>query len=76
MKEKVVKFKGANDAKMFIARADRCDFDIDIHYNHITLDGKSIMALLSLDFSNPIIVKYAGENLEFESLLEKLAVNY
>lgn len=75
MKERIIKFEDADNARLFVANADHCDFDIDIQYNHIMLDGKSIMALFSLDFSRPVTVKYTGENEAFESLLTKLAVN-
>lgn len=72
MNEKTIKFSGMNDAQRFLKKADKCDFDIDILYNHIVLDGKSIMALLSLDFTKSIIVKYKGDNDEFEKMLSNL----
>lgn len=75
MKEKLIKFSNVDDARVFIANADQCNFDIDVHYNHITLDGKSIMALLSMDFTQPVTVKYNGENPNFESMLSRLAVS-
>lgn len=74
MKEKVIKFSSVSDAEGFIVKAGQCDFDVDVLYNHILLDGKSILALLSLDFSKPIKVKYAGENHQFEAYLSSLAV--
>ena len=75
MKEKIIRFEDINNARRFIASADKCDFDIDVEYNHITLDGKSLVALLSLDFSKSVRVKYTGENCEFENLLDQLACN-
>lgn len=74
MKERNIKFTNLRDAEKFIAKADQCDFDIDVLYNHIVLDGKSILALLSLDFSNPVKVKYTGENPQFETFLSSLTV--
>lgn len=75
MKEKIIKFSSVKDVEKFIAKADKCNFEIDVWYNHILLDGKSILALLSLDFSQPVKVKYAGENHQFEALLGSLARN-
>lgn len=75
MKEKIIKFNSINNARMFIASADKCDFDIDIQYNHLVIDGKSLIAILNLDLSKPIRVKYAGFNKEFEGILDELAEN-
>lgn len=74
MREKKIKFTNADDAREFLSASDNCDFDIDILYDHIILDGKSIMALMSMDLSKPVTVKYCGENPHFESLLENLAI--
>jgi len=34
----------------FVEMARRCDFDIDIAYNRYTVDAKSILGVLGLDF--------------------------
>lgn len=75
MKEQVIKFLSVKDASQFITKASQCDFDIDVLYNHILLDGKSILALMSLDFSKPVTVKYSGSNQQFESFLSTLVLN-
>lgn len=75
MKEKTIKFTSANDVVQFVAKADNCDFDIDVWCHHFQLDGKSVLALLSLDFSESVKVKYSGENQNFEEYLSSLAVS-
>lgn len=74
MKEKRIRFLNVEEARKFITFADKCDFDIDIYYNHIVMDGKSIMALLGMDLSQPVTVKYQGSNPRFEAVLSELSV--
>lgn len=63
-----------DDAKMFVAAATQCDFDIDVYYNRVVIDAKSILGVLSLDLRNVLTVQYDGENEAFEAFLEKMAV--
>ena len=62
-----------DDAKAFVAAATQCDFDIDVYYNRVVIDAKSILGVLSLDLRNVLTVQYNGENEEFEAFLEKMA---
>lgn len=61
------------EAKEFVAAASRCDFDIDVFYNRIIIDAKSLLGVLSLDLTRVLTVEYNGENEEFESFLEEKA---
>ena len=65
MKQKRILLPTIDDAKMFVAAATQCDFDID---------AKSILGVLSLDLRNVLTVQYDGENEAFEAFLEKMAV--
>ena len=38
------------EVKDFVTAASRCDFDIDVFYNRFTVDAKSIVGVLGLDF--------------------------
>ena len=71
MKQKRVFLPTIEDAKEFVAAASKCDFDIDIFYNRIIIDAKSILGVLSLDLTRVLTVEYSGENEDFEKLLEK-----
>lgn len=75
MNEKMIYFTNVNDVLKFSSIADHCDFNIDIQYRHFMLDGKSIMALLQMDYSQPLIVRYNGFNPQFESVLSTLAIH-
>ena len=73
MKQKRIMLPTIDDAKAFVAAATQCDFDIDVYYNRVVIDAKSILGVLSLDLRNVLTVQYNGENEEFETFLEKMA---
>lgn len=47
MKEKKIMLPTIAEAKRFVEEATRCDFDIDVFYNRVTIDAKSILGVLS-----------------------------
>lgn len=73
MKQKRIMLPTIDDAKAFVATATQCDFDIDVYYNRVVIDAKSILGVLSLDLRNILTVQYDGENEAFEAFLEKMA---
>ena len=65
MKQKRILLPTIDDAKMFVAAATQCDFDIDVYYNRVVIDAKSIMGIFSLDLSKPIDLNiHADDNVE------------
>ena len=50
-------------AQEFVSAASRCNFDIDVFYNRIIIDAKSILT-----------VKCYGEDENFNQVLSKYAV--
>ena len=64
----------ANDVKDFVNAAGKCYFDIDVFYNRILIDAKSILGVLSLDLTKVLTVQYAGEDQQFEEVLQKFCV--
>lgn len=72
MRQYKIMLPGVAEAKEFVAAATKCDFDIDVFYNRVTIDAKSILGVLSLDLTKPLTVEFNGENEEFEAyLMEK-----
>ena len=69
-----IRLKDVNGAKEFVRAAGKCDFDIDVYYNRIALDAKSVLGILSLDPRHPITVDFEGEDAELYTVLEKYAV--
>lgn len=73
MKERKIKMS-PSEVKDFVNVASKCDFDIDIFYNHFVIDAKSILGVMGLDFKQTLTLKYSGNNNEFENYVEQLAV--
>lgn len=74
MKERKIKLKATEDVKEFVSAAGKCDFDIDVFYNRVIIDAKSILGVLSMDLRNVLTVKYGGDDSLFEETLNKYAV--
>lgn len=72
MKQRRIMLPGMAEAKKFVEEASRCDFDIDVFYNRVVIDAKSILGVLSLDLTRILTVQYNGDSAEFEAYLETL----
>ncbi|MFR1833357.1 MAG: HPr family phosphocarrier protein [Lachnospiraceae bacterium] len=75
MKQKKIMLPSVAAAKEFVKEAGKCEFDINIFYNRIIIDAKSLLGVLSLDLTRVLTVEYNGENDEFEELLDELEKN-
>ncbi len=73
LKQKKIMLPTVADAKEFVQMASKCDFDIDVFYNRVVIDAKSILGVLSLDLTRELTVSMNGDNAEFEEYLDKLA---
>ena len=58
----------------FVREADRCEFDVDIAYNSLVVDAKSILGVDGLDFSQVLTVYCQGYDEAFEECLKKYMV--
>ena len=74
MLNSVVKLNGADDVEEFVAAASKCDFDIDVFYNRVIIDAKSILGVLSMDLNQNLNVRCYGNNPAFNKTLKKFAV--
>ena len=74
MVERQIKLNSTEDVKEFVNEATKCDFDIDISYNRIVIDAKSLLGILSMDLTRVLTVKCYGESQRFNSAMEKFAV--
>lgn len=73
MKEKKIRLNATEDVKEFVYSASQCDFDVDVSYNRVLIDAKSILGVLSLDLSRVLTVRCHGDNGSFDRVLEKFA---
>ena len=63
-----------DEVKNFVAAASRCDFDIDIFYNRVIIDAKSVLGILSMDLNKVLTIRCYGEDEDFKKVLQKFAV--
>ena len=73
MKQKRIMLGTVEDEKDFVAAATKCEFDIDVFYNRVVIDAKSLLGVMSLDLTRVLTVEYSGENKEFEAFLDRTA---
>ena len=74
MIERHIRLNETEDVKEFVNEAAKCEFDIDISYNRIIIDAKSILGVLSMDLTRVLTVQCHGESKEFNRTLQKFAV--
>ena len=68
--QKKIKLTSIMDVKEFVTVAGDCDFDINIFYNRMVIDAKSILGVLSLDLSKALTVEYEGYDRALEEILD------
>lgn len=71
MKQRKIKISTIDDAKDFVSKAVACDFDINIFYNRVIIDAKSILGVLSLDLTKVLTVEFNGEDQALEDFLDE-----
>ncbi len=69
-----IKLSAPEDVKEFVKAANKCDFDIDISYNRVLVDAKSILGIFSMDLTRILTVHCHGESKEFNQAIQKFAV--
>ena len=74
MLEKKIRLEALDDVREFVQAATRCNFDVDISYNRMAIDAKSILGVMSLDRTKDLTVQYWPEDRELEKVLSKFAV--
>ena len=75
MFEKKIRLTDTEEVKDFVRAAGKCDFDIDVFYNRAVIDAKSLLGMLSLDFTKIMNVRYYGSNEDLEGYMNELAVD-
>lgn len=72
--ERQIRLNAIEEVKELVNAASKCDFDIDIFYNRVIIDAKSILGILSMDLTRELTVKSYGEDAEFNKTVAKFAV--
>ena len=72
--QKKIKISSVDEAKEFVSKAVACDFDIDVFYNRIVVDAKSILGVFSLDLNRTLTVRCNGSDDKFNQVLDQFAI--
>ena len=75
MVERKIKLNELEEVKEVVSVASQCDFDIDVFYNRVIIDAKSMLGVLSLDLTKTLTVKYGGRDMKFEDVLSKYSAS-
>lgn len=67
MVERQIKLTAMEDVKDFVKEASKCDFDIDIFYNRVVVDAKSILGVFSMDLTRVLTVRCNGQSERFNN---------
>ena len=68
-----IELHNPDEVKEFVDAASKCDFDIDVWYNRIIVDAKSLLGVLSMDLRQEIHGRCYGFSQEFGRVLERFA---
>ena len=74
MNKKRIRLDASEDVQEFVKAAGTCDFDIDVMYQRILIDAKSLLGVMSLGLSKELTIQYSGNNTQFENVMKKFAV--
>lgn len=74
MMQRQIRFTAKEDVTEFVNEASKCDFDVDIFYNRVVIDAKSILGVLSMDLTKVLTVRCNGQDEMFNKILNKFAV--
>lgn len=69
-RQKRIKLASIMDVKEFVNAASKCDFDVNVYYNQITVDAKSVLGVLSLDLSKILTVEYESDDPVLDHVLD------
>ena len=50
------------------------EFDVDIFYNRVIVDAKSLLGVMSMDLTQPLTVKYSPEDGFFDKILDRYVI--
>ena len=69
-----IRLNNASDVHEFVKLADACDFDVNIGYGRVQIDGKSIMGVMGLDLGKVLTVHYTGDNDAMDQFVARHAI--
>ncbi|MBQ6321645.1 MAG: HPr family phosphocarrier protein [Lachnospiraceae bacterium] len=69
-----IKLNAVSEVKDFVNEANKCDYDVDVSYNRVVIDGKSLVGVMSIDLTHTLTVTYHEDDHHFTKVIAKYAV--
>ncbi len=65
-----IKLRNMPQVHAFVTLADQCDFDVNIGYDRVCIDAKSIVGVMGLDLGRKLEVSFDGSYTPLEDFCE------
>ena len=62
--------RNLDEIQQFVKLADACDFDVNIGYDRVVIDAKSIVGIMGLDLGRKMMVTFPERNEALEAFCE------
>lgn len=59
---------------VFAERARAVDGDVILHKGHFSVDGKSLLGIMSIDMTDGVVVEYPTDAIDFENFVKEFEV--
>ena len=74
MKKKKIQILGLNKLFKFVLEASKVEGDVLVHRGKFCADGKSLMNMMSINFSDVCYVEYPKDAIKFEKYLKQVEI--
>ena len=68
-----IKLNSLEKVHQFVKLADACDFDVNVGYDRVVIDAKSIVGVMGLDLGRKLTVSFDGESAALKDFCEREA---
>ena len=73
-KSKFIKIELITDLQKFVVKASEVEGEVLVQKSYWIVNGKSILGVMSLDFSEGVTVTYPANEWEFEQFIEQFEI--
>lgn len=73
-KSKLIKIELITDLQKFVVKASEVEGEVLVQKSYWIVNGKSILGVMSLDFSEGVTVTYPANEWEFEQFIEQFEI--
>lgn len=70
-KSKFIKMNSITDVMNFVKEASKIEGDVTVLKGRYTIDGKSVMGVMSIDMSTGMTVEYPADAVDFENFISQ-----